>query len=179
MAKLKARYANALFELSVENDTLKTDLEQAILIRDTLKNTDLERFLVHPHVPDAAKQQLFQNAFSEKISNQLMGFLYLMVRKNREALIVPALTEYIDRIKRRLGRIEAKVVSAKALTAEQIKSIRTILAQKIERQVELEASVDPDLIGGFYILVDGWIFDRTVRSGLDMMREHLKRGGCV
>lgn len=179
MAKLKERYANALFELAVENGTLETDLEQAILVRDTINNTDLERFLAHPHIPNAVKQQLFQNTFSGKISDQLMGFLDLMVRKNREALIVPALTEYIDRIRRYFGRSEAKVVSAKALSAKQIEAIRAILARKIKGQVELEAYVDPALIGGFYILVDGRIFDCTVRSDLHMMREHLKRGGCA
>lgn len=177
MAKLKDRYANALLELSVQSGTLEEDLEQAILVRDTLINADVQSFLVHPHVSDAAKQQLFHNAFSEKLVKHLMGFLYLMVRKNRESLIVPALTEYIDRINRRLGRIEAKVVSAKALTEKQIESIRAILAEKIDLQVAVKNTVDPDVIGGFYILVDGRIFDRTVRSDLNMMRDRLKRGG--
>lgn len=179
MAKLRDRYANALLELSAESGSLKTDLEQAILVRDTLKSADLQGFLVNPDVPDAAKQQFFHNAFSEKISKQLMGFLDLMVRKNRASLIVPALTEYIDRVNRRLGRIEARVVSAKALTEKQIEAIRTVLSQKINVQVEVKSSVDPELIGGFYLLVGGRIFDRTVRSGLNMMRERLKRGGYV
>lgn len=179
MAKLKDRYTNALLELSEENGTLEEDLQQAILVRDTLKSVDVHGFLLHPHIPDAAKQQFFHNTFSEKLSKHLMGFLNLMVRKNRESLIVPALTEYIDRANRCLGKIEAKVVSAKALTEKQLESIRTILSKKTGMQVELKAKVDPDVIGGFYILVDGRIFDRTVRSDLNMMRDRLKRGGCA
>jgi F-type H+-transporting ATPase subunit delta len=153
MAKLEDRYANALFELSVESDSLEEDLKQAILVRETFKSVDVQGFLVNPDVPDAAKQQLFHNAFSGKISQRLMGFLFLMVRKKREMLIVPVLTEYIERVNRRLGRIEAKVVSAKALTEKQIEAIRTVLSQKIERQVEVNTTVDPDVLGGFYILV--------------------------
>lgn len=177
MTRLKDRYANAIFELSEENGTLEIDLEQAVLIRETIKNTDVQAFLTHPHIPDSAKHQLFDNTFSDKISGHLMGFLYLMVRKNREVLILPALTEYIDRANRRLGRIEAKVVSAKELTEKQIESIRVSLSRKINMQVKVKATVDPDVMGGFYILFDGHIFDGTLRSKLNSMKECLKRGG--
>ncbi len=177
MAKLEDRYANALLELSEENITLEEDLHQAILVRDTLKSEDVHGFLVHPHIPDAAKEEFFRNVFAGKLSERLLGFLHLMVRKNRESLILPALTEYIDRANRRLGKIEAKVVSAVALTEQQRESIHTVLSKKTGMQVELKAEVDPDVLGGFYILINGRIFDRTVRSDLHMMRDRLKRGG--
>jgi F-type H+-transporting ATPase subunit delta len=176
MAKLKDRYANALLELSEEKDSLERDLEQAVLVRDALGDPEVQAFLLHPHVPDTAKYQLFQKTFSVNLANHLMGFLYLMVSKSRESLIVPALTEYIDLINRRLGKIEAKVVSAKQLTDKQIESIRTLLSEKSQMQVDIKATVDPDVIGGFYILIDGRIFDRTVRAELNNMKERLKRG---
>ena len=88
---------------------------------------------------------------------------------------MPALTEFIERVKRRLGRIEAKLVSAKPLTEAQIESVRQALVKKTKMEIELITAVDPDVIGGFYILVDGMIFDRTVRSELNMMKERLKR----
>lgn len=179
MAALKDRYANALLEISDENGSLERDLEQAIILLDTLKGDEVKGFIEHPHVPNAAKQQFFNDAFSEWISEHLMNFLYLAVRKNRESYLVPVLTEFIALAKRRLGRIEAKLVSAKPLTKAQIESVRRVLVEKTKMQVELEASVDPDVIGGFYVLVDGQIFDRTVRSELNLMREHLKRGGCA
>lgn len=176
MAKLKDRYVNALLELSEEKGTLEEDLEQAVLIRDMLESADVQAFIVHPHIPDKAKYELFQKAFSENLSEHLMGFLYLMVRKNRESLIVPVLTEYIDGINRRLGKIKAKVVSAKALTEKQIELIHDILSRKIGMQVQIETAVDPDLIGGFYVMVDGRIFDCTVRTELKKMKQYLKRG---
>ncbi len=176
MAEIKDRYVNALIELSEENDTLEKDLEQAILIRNALNDDDVKAFLVHPHVPDSAKHRLFQNNFSTKITQEFMGFLYLMVRKNRESLIIPVLEEYIVRINKRSGRIEAKIVSAKALTNDQIESIRIVLTRQTGMQIMVHTAVDPDVISGFYILMDGRIFDGTLRSELNMMKEHLKRG---
>jgi F-type H+-transporting ATPase subunit delta len=176
MAKLKDRYANALLEISEEKGTLEKDLEQIIMVRDTLNSVDVQAFLMHPHISDSAKHELFQNAFSDKLAKHIMGFLYLMVRKNRGLLIVPALTEYIERANKLFRRTEAKVVSAKALTEEQIESISMILSGKINMEIKIKSKVDPDVIGGFYILLDGRIFDCTVRSELNSMRERLKRG---
>ncbi len=51
-----------------------------------------------------------------------------------------------------------------------------MLAKKTSLQVEIYASVDPELIGGFYVLIDGNIFDGTVRTELEKMKESLKRG---
>lgn len=181
MAKLKDRYANALLELSEEKGTLENDLEQAVFVRDALEESSVQSFLLYPHVPDTAKHQLFQNAFSDRLAKHLMGFLYLMVRKNREFLIVSSLNEFIYRANKRLGKVEAKVVSAKALTEKQIKTIQTLLSKKNNMQVEVKATVDPDVIGGFYVLVNGYVFDRTVRTDLNNMKERLKRGslnGC-
>ena len=177
MAALKDRHANALLELSQENGTLEEDLELAVFVRDMLDDDEVQAFLLHPHIPDSAKEEFFNNAFSERLSQHLMGFLHYMVRKNQERLIVPVLTEFIQRANRCLGRIEAKAASAKPLNERQIEAIRAILARKIGMEVKIRAAVDPDVIGGFYILVGGRIFDRTVRSALNDMRQRLRLGG--
>lgn len=176
MAKLKDVYADELLEISEENGTLEQDFEQAVMVRDMLIAPDVQAFILNPQVSNSAKRQLFHKAFSEKLPWHLMGFLYNMARNNRESLIIPTLTEYINRINRRLGRIEAKVVSAKELTEKQIESIRNILSKKIDMQVEVKVTVDPDVIGGFYVIVGKHIFDGTVRSQLNTMKERLKRG---
>ena len=177
MAKLNERYANALLELSDGNGSLEEDLKQTTLVRDLLKSEDRQVFLTHPNITNSAKHELFESAFSGKISKHLMGFLFLMVQKNRESLIVPALSEYINRANHRLGRIEARVVSAKPLNQDQIESIQILLAKQTNMDVEIKHENDPDLIGGFYILVDGKIFDGTVRTKLNVMKDRLKRGG--
>ncbi len=176
MAKLKEEYTHVLLERSEAKGTLEEDLKQAIWVREALKDAEAQDFLLHPHVSDAAKYQLFQNAFSGKISEHLMDFLYLTVQKNSESLILSVLTEYIEYINRHTGKADAKVVSAKKLTQQQVESIRAALSRKMDTQVQLKTAVDPNVIGGFYILVDGHIFDGTLRSELNLMKDQLKRG---
>ena len=176
MAKLMDRTAEALLEISEINGTLAADLEQAIKIRDALDRPDVQGFLKDARVPSLAKHQLINKVFTDQLPWYWQSFLYQMIRDNLSSQIVPVLTEYIGRLNRRLGKIEARVVSAKPLTDQQVDRIRNVLAKKTSLQVEIYASVDPELIGGFYVLIDGNIFDGTVRTELEKMKESLKRG---
>lgn len=177
MAALKDRYANALIELSQEASSLEEDLKGVSFLMNWLEDADAQGFIADPYIRDEEKYKLFEDAFSGKISNRLLGFLYLMVRKNRESLILSVLREYAGRLNRLLGKIEAKVVSAKTLTEGQLSSIRAVLSKQMGNQVEISASVDPNVIGGFYVLAEGRIFDGTVRSNLNLISANLKERG--
>lgn len=179
MAKLKDRYAIALFEISESANTLKKDLDDAIWIRDSLNFNDIQVFLVNPGITNSEKNQLFDNTFSDRISKHMMGFLYLMVRKNHESFIVETLSEYIDLVNRHFGRIKARVVSANPLTDKQIESISNILSKKMDMEVEIETEIDLDVIGGYYVLVNGKILDNTIRTQLNKMKKRFYKGIAI
>ena len=43
-------------------------------------------------------------------------------------------------------------------------------------EISIKTTVDPDLIAGFYVLLDGHIYDGSLRNKLNNMKESLKRG---
>lgn len=176
MAKLKDRYANALLEISEEQGTISKDLEQAIFIKNALDNTKTISFLMNPGISVSQKHAFLDNIFSDSISDYMKNFLYLMIQNGHGSKIVATLDAYIERAKRLVGVLEAKVVSARPLDAKQLNTIREILKKKAHMDVEITYDVDPDVIGGFYIMVGDRIFDATVRSELIKMKESLKRG---
>ena len=175
MAALRDRYAYELFEISKENGSLERDLEHAILVRDTRTGTEALSFLTRQNVPEPAKRQLLHKAFEDRISWHLMGFMYRMVKDKREQMILPVIKRYIELINRQMGKVEAEVVSAKELSPRQIETIRKVLEKKTDMKVEIKAGVNPDVIGGFYVIMDGRIFDGTVRNDLRNMKARLKR----
>jgi F-type H+-transporting ATPase subunit delta len=115
MERLSVLYASALYELAVEKGSADKFLEQAVLIRDTLQDADCQRIIVHPHIPAAEKQKFFSKAFAGHIHDDLLGFLFLVTEKNREACLLPALTELISMIERYKGKITANVYFAAPL----------------------------------------------------------------
>ena len=174
MAKLSAIYASTLFDLALEGDAADEYLRQAILLRDTLRDDECMRVLLHPHIPAAEKRKLFGEPFAGHINEDLLGFLYLVIEKNREAFLLPALTALIDMIERHQRKARARVLSAAALDEKQIAALQEMLSEKLNKTVEVSQKTDPSVIGGPFIYVDGYYFDRTIKKQLHDLTVHMK-----
>ena len=182
MRGLEARYANALYELSLESGDPGAFAEQAVFLRGFLEDGDCRRIFNHPHVPASDKHKLLTDAFSGRVHSDLLGFLRLAVDKNREAFIIPALNLFIETHKRGGNKTTARVASASALSESQISALKTILEKKLNKETELIINIDPSLIGGLHIHADGFFFDFTLKKRIkdiisDMKRETPNHGG--
>ena len=176
MERLSVIYASALFDLAKQHDAVDEFLNQAIFLRDSLSDADCQRMLDHPQISAAEKQNIFKKAFAGKIHDDLLGFLYLVADKNREAQLLPALTALIGIIERYNRKVTAKVLSAAPYDENQAESLREILSKKLDKFVELDLKVDPSVIGGPYIFVDGYYIDWTVKKRLRDLTIHMKEG---
>lgn len=175
MADLSARYATALFELSNEGGKLHEYLEQAEFLRDTLQSDDCRRIITHPRISTAEKFAFFGDVFPD-INTDFRGFLHLAVAKNRENYIIPSLTALVEMIRSYQSLATAKVISAIELTDVQIAQLSAVLSKKLKKKVDVTVEVDPSVIGGLSIQVEGYYVDRTVKSLLKDMKETVKKG---
>jgi F-type H+-transporting ATPase subunit delta len=176
MERLSVLYASALFELAVEKGSADRFLDQAILVRNTLQDADCQHMVVHPHIPATEKQNFFKKAFAGRIHDDLLGFLFLVTEKNRETYLLSALTELISMIERYKGKITATVYFAAPLDKKQLTTMKTVLSKKLNKDVDLSIKIDPTIIGGPYILVDGYYLDWTVKTRLRDLTVYMKEG---
>ena len=175
MAQLSARYAAALLELALESGNTAQYRQQAVLIRDALREEECRRVLEHPHITGAKKKEFIDSIFAGNINGDLLGFLYLVIAKNREAFLVPGLNSFIDRLDKLSGRTGATVVSAVELSEKQVSALAELIGKKLGKQVEVSVQVDPSLIGGFYVHADGYLLDYTIKKRLREMKLSLQR----
>lgn len=174
MERLSLIYASTLFDLALENGAAHEFLEQAEYLRDVMRDKDFLQVLVHPHIHAKEKHGFFEAAFSGKIHEDLLSFLCLASEKNREKYIPAALDALIDMIERHLGRAMAKVVVAADIDDRQIEHMKSMLSEKLNKEVDVSLEVDPDIIGGPYIFVDGYYIDWTVRKRLGDLSSYMK-----
>ena len=179
MERLSVLYASALYDLAVAKDVVDDFLDQAVMLRDTLQDPDCQRMLIHPQISAAEKHELFAKAFTGHIHEDLLGFLYLVAEKNREAFLLPALTALIELIERRKNKVTARVLSAAEYDEKQAETLRLMLSKKLNKDVKLSLSVDPSVIGGPYIYADGYYIDWTVKKRLRDLTVHMKEGCSV
>ncbi|MCL2031448.1 MAG: ATP synthase F1 subunit delta [Oscillospiraceae bacterium] len=176
MARIDARYAAALFELSLGDGTLRDTYEQAVLLRDTLRDAECHGVLVHPHITSKEKDAFIRGAFQGRVHDRLLSLLSLLIAKNRAAYIVPVLTALIGMIDRHDRKTTASVITAAELRDGQRAALRAMLSQKLDKQVDITEKVDPSVIGGFYIQVDGYFIDQTAKKQLSDMKASLLKG---
>ena len=98
MAKLISKtYGEALFELAVEEQKTDAFLEDIQGLRTVLQeNPDFSTLMEHPKIDKEEKIQVIENVFKGQIIDELVGFLELIVNKDRYRDI-NAILDYLDR----------------------------------------------------------------------------------
>jgi len=176
MAELSALYASALFKLAAEGGAIDDVYKQALLVRDILQDADCRRILVHPHIANAAKRDFFGKIFEGRVRSDLFSLLLLVIDKNRETFFFPAVKALIGLIERHNRIASAHVLSAAELSGEQVQELKKILSYKLDKRVDVFVKVDPSIIGGPFINVDGYYIDRTIKTKLHDMAASMKVG---
>ena len=176
MERLNALYASALFELALERDNIDESISEAVFLRDVLKDTDIMRILLHPQIPRNEKHKLITDAFAGNIREDLLSFLNLAIEKNRQAFIISILDVYIEMIEKHNNIVTAKVISAIELDDKQTTELRDILSEKLHKDVRLSVNVDPSVVAGPYIYVDGYYLDWTFKTHLRELTVYMKEG---
>ena len=168
------RYAQGLYDLAINND--KTDdIQRDILNIKEFFNpeTQLAKVLNHPRVNEDEKLQLLKNAFNGKVSDEIIGLLTIVLRKNRQNILSQIFDEYLDMVKKGENISTALVTSAVPLAEETTKKIHDRLKKTLNKDVEMQAKVDTTILGGLKIQVDNMIFDRTLNGRLEELKKAL------
>jgi len=72
------------------------------------------------------------------------------------------------------GVLDAKVISAFAMSDAQLRDLVTDLEAKFKRKIDAKVSVDADLIGGVIVEIGDEVLDASVRGKLEAMAVALK-----
>jgi F-type H+-transporting ATPase subunit delta len=104
----------------------------------------------------------------------------VLVDNGREEILEEVLGRYEQLVKEHLGRIEVGVTTAVELSHDQVDRVRVRLGRVLEgREVILETSVDPALIGGAVFRFGGRMMDGSIRGRLESLREEMLERSVV
>ena len=178
MAKLVGTtYGEALFELAVEEGREDEFLAEITQLKELLKeNPDFGKLMNHPKILKEDKLKVLEEVFKGRISEELLGFLYLIVSKDRYSEIDSILDYFIDEVKSLKGIGIAYVTTAIDLSEVKKKEVEEkLLATTSFKKMEMHYQVDEDLIGGMVIRIGDRVVDSSVKNKLfELQRELLK-----
>lgn len=176
MAKLVSRtYAQALFELAVEENKTELFLEETTGLLEIIRtNTEFGQFMNHPKIPKEDKIGVVKKVFENKISRELVGFLVTIVEKDRYTEIEAIFCDFISTVKEYNNIGTAYVTTAVALDDKEKQDIESrLLATTKYNTIECVYQVDKDLIGGMVIKMGDRVVDSSIRTKLDKLQRQL------
>lgn len=176
MAKLISKtYGEALYELAIEEGKADAFLEEVTTLQQILgENPELDKLMNHPKVPKEEKEQVMEEIFQGRVSQELLGFLLLILQKERYRELNQIFTYFIGRVKEEKGIGLAYVTTAVELSEVQKKRIEERMLETTScKQMEMHYAVDEKLIGGMVIRMGDRVVDSSVRTKLDELTRQL------
>ena len=176
MAKLiSMTFGDALFELAIEEDKIDALLGEIEQLRHVLsENEDFGRLMNHPKVIKEEKIQVARNVFEGRMSDELLGFLVIIISKDRYRDIDAILDYFIAEVKKYKGIGVATVTTAVPLREEQCRKIeQKLLDTTSYTTMEMNYTLDKSLIGGMVIRIGDRVVDSSINTKLNELQKEL------
>ncbi|MBA3688968.1 MAG: ATP synthase F1 subunit delta [Chloroflexi bacterium] len=167
------RYAEAAFEIGRADGTLDAWERDMATIGVTMRHPELRSLLLHPAVPFADKERVLRRVMGRGVAAAPINLVLLMVRRGRPGAIERMIERFTELLRRNRGVALAEVWTALALDDGQRAELASRLRALTGSQVEMDETVDPDLIGGIAVRIGDQLYDASVRSRLERLRERL------
>ena len=173
------RYASSLFELALEASAVESvgsDLDQFQAMIDS--SDDMKRLVTSP-VFSAADQRNAVSALAAKagLGELTTNFLKVVAGNRRLFAVSGMIAGYRDIAARHRGELTADVASAHELDEEQTNQLKAALKDITGKDVTINVTVDPSILGGLIVKVGSRQIDSSLRTKLSTLKLALKEVG--
>jgi F-type H+-transporting ATPase subunit delta len=168
-------YAEALFRAAEAKGQVEQVLgELEPLVHEVFKqDPGLELFFASAAVSRDHKSAAIHHAFDGRASDTFINFLEVLNHHDRLDMLRAIAGTFRNLYDRKARRITVHVRSAVPLTDGERGRLCDDIRAVAEVEPILEESVDPDLLGGLVVRVRDWVYDTSVRTRLEKIRNQL------
>ena len=175
MEEIGRVYGDALFDVAKEADKLDRIHEQLGEFTDAVNEShDLQVFLFSPYFSSNEKRDGIEKAI-KGADDELMNFLALLAEKHRMPAISHIRRRFDERWAEENKRLDVRLVSAVELDPKVVKNVGDEVERQTDRKIDLEAEVDPDILGGLVLRVGNMVLDASIRSKLERLRKEVAK----
>ena len=166
--RLATRYAKSLIDLSIEKSQLEKVFADMQWLQTVCKGSrDFVNVLRSPIIKSDKKEKIVDAVTAGKVSELTAIFTRMLVRKGRESNLPEIITAFINQYKEYKHIYTVKLTTAAPISDELknaiVKKIRSVSEMQ---SIELETSVNENLIGGFILQAGDKLVDTSLAYAL-------------
>jgi len=175
-ASLAGRYASALFDLARDErqiDAVSRSLDT--LGSALLDSRDFAELVDSPVVDrDQAGKAFAALAPQLGLDPITSNFLGVLARNGRKGQLRPIIRLFKRIASEHRGETTAEVVTARPLNDDQVAALKSQLRSRAGREVNIDAQIDPAILGGIVVRLGSQMIDASIRTKLNRLALAMK-----
>jgi F-type H+-transporting ATPase subunit delta len=174
MASVTSTYARALADVVFDQhlDPSKTLEEAQSLAQLVAGSRQLREVWEAPSIPADQKRALLDAIVArEGISRSVRNFVAVLMDHRRIKFLEPIVKEFEQELNRRMGFVEAQIVSARELGQSERSALEAQVEKLTGHKVRARYAQDGSILGGAIVKVGSTIYDGSVKGQLERIRE--------
>jgi F-type H+-transporting ATPase subunit delta len=175
-ASLAGRYASSLFGLARDEkqiDAVGRSLDS--LSQALADSREFGQLIASPLVDRQEAAGAFAAIASKlNLDPVTTNFLGVLARNGRKGQLGDVIRLFRRLAAESRGETTAEVISAHALSDDQLSALKTQLKARAGRDVTIDARTDPDILGGLIVKMGSQMIDSSLKTKLNRLAQAMK-----
>lgn len=168
-------YARAAFEYAQTQNAVNAWSDSLGLLAAVVKDPTVQALLDNPRLSRGKRAEMLITICDEKLDQAGKNLINLLAENGRLKAL-PEIAEQYEVYRAELeGTVDATLLSAQAVSAEQLKKVAKALETRLGKKVNLQSEVDESLIGGAIIKAGDMVIDGSLKSRLEKLSAAILR----
>ncbi len=169
------RYAAALADVMLSRGEANQVREELSAWEEMMRsNAQLFEVFRNPTIPYEQKRRVITVLIERtRVRPTTANFLQLLLQNQRLNNLPEINRTLVQELDRRSGVVSAQVTTARPMQSQEQEALRVRLARLTGSSVRLQFAVDQDLIGGVVTRIGSTIYDGSVRSQLQQIKQKM------
>ena len=176
MESYVSSYASALYSLLNEKERHEYLSALSDIKKDFENQKELFSLLCSYAVSQKEKETILQKVYWNIPLKHLLPFLNLLCKKHRIIHFCEVFDAYSSLCNEEMNVKEGIAYSVSPLSKDQLGEIEKALGKKAGGKIKLKNILDPSLLGGVKVALDGKVYDGSLRGKLAELKKQLKGG---
>ncbi len=169
LATIARPYARAAFSVALEQDALTDWSGMLALLAGAAKDEGVATHLDDPKLSGHESAAFLVSMFGDELSDSVKNFLDVL-SSNGRLMLIPTISEQYESLKAQHEKtMRVTVSSAFEVSASEQALIEGALRNRLQRDIEVETTIDSELLGGVVIRTEDTVIDDSVRGKLNKL----------
>jgi F-type H+-transporting ATPase subunit delta len=173
------RYANALFNLSLEtSSTQETEKDLDRILKIFNEDPNFSLFIKSPLYPRGNQLSTMKKICLQlKLHENVVNTILVMTSKRRLFALKEMILQYKDLCRNDRNELIVEVASVSELNQNDLDKIKKSINSKVDGNIIIKSKADPNILGGLVVKVGSKLIDTSIRSKLAKLKNNLKEVG--